>query len=55
VPRFRALEARYLPPIQREVQADEVFDVPDGQYAEGLKDQPYFEEITQAAAKKDED
>lgn len=56
MPRFRALEARYLPPIHREVQADEVFDVPDGDYAEGLKEQPYFEDITPAKpAKKDED
>lgn len=54
--RFRALEARYLPPIQREVQADEVFDVPDGPYADGLKEQPYFADITPAARpKKDED
>jgi hypothetical protein len=46
--KFRALEARYLPGISREVQADEVFDVPDGAYADGLAEQPYFEDITPA-------
>ena len=46
--RFRALEARHLPPLHRQVDADEVFQVPDGEYADGLVEQPYFEEITAA-------
>lgn len=53
--RFRALEARVLP--HRDVEADEVFEVdttgPLGEWAKGLKDQPYFEDITPATKKKD--
>lgn len=46
--KFRALEPRFLPPLHREVEADEVFEVEDGDYARGLKDQPYFEDVTPA-------
>jgi hypothetical protein len=46
--KFRANEARYLPGLMSEVQADQVFDVPDGPYADGLAEQPYFEDITPA-------
>jgi len=50
--KFRALEDRYLPPLMREVQADDVFEVdengPLSVWARGLADQPYFEDITPA-------
>lgn len=50
--KFRALEARHLPPLRRSVEADEVFEVdesgPDGDWARGLLDQPYFEDVTPA-------
>lgn len=54
--KFRALEAREIPPLRRTVDADEVFEVPDGEYADGLKDQPYFEDVTpKARATKEKD
>lgn len=50
--KFRALEDRYLPPIMREVKADEVFELDDTgplkEWVKGLADQPYFEDITPA-------
>lgn len=51
--KFRALEARSFPPlIHQSVDADEVFEVdydgPHGDWAKGLVDQPYFEEVTPA-------
>lgn len=58
--KFRALEARTLPPLGRDVEADEVFEVdetgPLGDWAKGLADQPYFEDITPAKrSTKDKD
>ena len=47
--RFRALEDRILPGLGKTVKADDVFDVPDGPYADGLAEQPYFEDITPAS------
>lgn len=55
--KFRALEARYLPPLRREVEADEVFEVDETgdlkDWVKGLKDQPYFEDVTPTTRKKD--
>lgn len=52
--KFRALEARTFPASlgRASVEADEVFEVdldgPQGSWAKGLKDQPYFEDVTPA-------
>lgn len=60
--KFRALEARTLPPLRRSVAADEVFEIdengPFGDYAKGLlvqidalKEQgysPWLEDVTPA-------
>jgi hypothetical protein len=55
--KFRAKEARYLPPLLRDVEADEVFEVDENgplkDWVKGLADQPYFEDITPATKKKD--